>query len=217
VFQAEASVAYEPAARNVREKGGGGQVFVNGATSITSNATVAGTVANNTTEICHKTTCVNTSGQNCSNGPCDGNGAGILNLDLNATNSGDISSSAPLTISSNIALGYGGAIYNTGNLNLANTAMNSNKAKSGAAIFAAALLDSAKNPYANYCDDLDTGGPSAMGSNTATGTPASTSNSIVDTSGAFGTTCAFRGVFVGGNSSPRCNPAGVKTGSTCPQ
>ena len=195
----------------------GGQIFVYGATSITSNSTVAGTVTNNTTEICHKTTCVNTSTQNCSNGPCDGNGAGILNLDLDGTNFGNFHTAAPLTVSSNIALGYGGAIYSTGNLNLSNTTMDSNKAKSGAAIFAAALLDSAKNPYPNYCELLDTGGPSGMGFNTVTGTPANTKYSIVDSTGAFGTACAFRGVFAGGNSSPTCNPAGVRAENTCPQ
>lgn len=196
----------------------GGQLNVIGPTTIMSNSTVTGSVANNTTEICHQATCTPTNSHACTNGPCDGNGAGILNLDLSVPfMAGNINMSAPMTVSSNTAVGYGGAIYNTGQINIANTAMDGNKAKSGAAIFAAALLDSSQNALPNYCDVFDTGGPSSIGSNQITGTPANTKYSIVDSSGANGTYCHFSGVFAGGNTSPFCNTLGVKPGSFCPQ
>lgn len=198
----------------------GAQIFVNGDTSITSNSTVSGTIANNTTEVCHLqvATCTPTTRNNCSNGPCDGNGAGVLNLTVNSSLVANISTSAILTVSSNTALGYGGAFYSTGQLNLDVTTMSLNKAKSGAAVFASALLDSNKNPYPHYCEFLDLGnGFSAVASNTATGTPANTKYSIVDSSGSDQSFCAFRAMLAGGNSSPYCNPLGLRPEFPCPQ
>jgi len=91
-----------------------------------------------------------------------------------------------------------------------------NKAKSGAAIFAAALLDSTKKPLSGLLRRFRHRWSVAIGSNTATGTPASTSYSIVDTSGTFGTTCAFRGVFAGGKLQSKVQSRWGKDGKHLP-
>jgi len=194
----------------------GGQIFVNSNASITSNSTVAGSVTGGG-ELCHSGTCTPANPGTCHSGPCDGNGAGVLNIDASTSLIASIVTMAPLTVSSNTAVNYGGAFYNTGQLNLDNVTISGNRAKSGAAIFAAGLIGSSSTqPASNYCQVLNSNGPSSITSNTATGTPSNAVYSIVDSSGADQTFCVFH-ASASGNTNPYCKAAGVRPGTTCPQ
>lgn len=192
----------------------GGEIHVFGATSITSNFTVSGTGSG---EICHSGPCNPSNPTTCGQGPCDGNGGGVLNVDASSTRIAKfiIQEDAPTTVLSNTAVGFGGGFYNTGQLNISNVTVSGNRARSGAAIYAAALVTNGFTA-SNYCEVLNRVGPNSFSSNTATGSPSTSMYSIVDSSGATGTNCQFSATG-SGNSNPRCNPAGVTSGYFCPQ
>jgi len=119
-----------------------------------------------------------------------------------------------LTVSLNTATGLGGAFYNTGQLNLSGITIASNTAKSGAAIFAAALAINGSN-YCSFSTEL---GQSSINSN-KTVPSGPMVYSIVDSSGAFGTYCSFGTASASNNSTPTCAPKGLPPGSgaKCPQ
>lgn len=178
----------------------GGGIFNRGAmdmtgTFITFN-TATGTGSN---ETCHSSL------------SCDGSGGGLLTLtSTNQVAAVRIGSSS--SISNNTATERGGAVYNTGQLNSSGITISSNKSKRGGAIFAA-HIGSLASPQSNYCEITGNTGASSMNSNY---TVPSGGYSIVDSSGAFGTYCLFI-TSASGNTSPRCNPAGVRPGTSCPQ
>jgi predicted outer membrane repeat protein len=183
---------------NTAKAGGGifnrGDMDMTG-TSITFN-TASGTGSN---ETCHSSL------------SCDGFGGGLLTLtSTNQVAAVRIGSSS--SISNNTASERGGAVYNTGQLNSSGITISSNKARFGGAIFAA-HIGSLASPQSNYCEVTGNTGASSINSNS---TVPSGGYSIVDSSGAFGTYCLFI-TSASGNASPRCNPAGVRPGTSCPQ
>jgi len=181
---------------NSAKAGGGvfnrGEMWVKSPSSITSN------VASGTG-----------SGETCHSGSCDGFGGGVLNLSSSVITAG-FRTMDHLTVSLNTATGLGGAFYNTGQLNLSGITISSNTAKSGAAIFAAALVINGSN-YCSFSTEL---GQSSINSNK---TVPSGGYSIVDSSAAFGTYCSFGTPSASNNSTPRCAPKGLPTGASCPQ
>jgi len=194
---------------NSAKAGGGvfntGEMEVMGATSITSNV-ASGTGSG---ETCQPGPCA--PGQTCQSVPCDGFGGGVLNLDfadvISAFRTNDF-----VTVSLNTATGFGGAFYSEGQLNLTGIQIASNTAKSGAAIFAAALVLPG-DTKSNYCTVTSDLGQSSINSNR---TVPSGGYSIVDSSGAGATHCTFA-VSASGNTTPKCNPAGLIPGNSCPQ
>jgi len=135
-----------------------------------------------------------------------------LNLDSVNANNVNVTASfqvyAATSMSLNKALGgFGGAFYNTGQLNLSGLAIDKNQAKSGAAIFTAALGTS------HYCT-FDTTLSSSITKNTVV--VAGAGYSIVDGSGADGY-CSFAGVSASGNGTPKCKPSAVRPGFVCPE
>jgi hypothetical protein len=186
---------------NSAKAGGGvvnrGELWVMSTASITSN------VASGTG-----------SGETCHSGSCDGFGGGVLNLSSSAITAG-FRTMDHVSLSLNTATGLGGAFYNTGQLNLSGITIASNTAKSGAAIFAAALLING-TPQSNYCTFTNELGQSSINSNkTVPSGPAA--YSIVDSSGASGTYCTFGAASASNNTTPRCALAGLPSGASCPQ
>lgn len=179
----------------------GGGIFNRGEVEVVSPTFITSNVASGTG-----------SGETCNSVSCDGFGGGVLNLTAQGILAG-FRLSDFATVSFNRATGLGGAFYNTGQLNLRGISIASNQAKSGAAIYAGALVIGGA-PEPNYCDVTSVLGASSINSNT---TVPSGGYSIVDSSGAAQTYCLFSSVSAAGNSTPKCNPAGVRPGFSCPQ
>jgi len=168
-----------------------------------------------TTSIKSNTASGTGSGETCHGGlSCDGFGGGVLTLtSVNQVAAFRINTSA--AISSNKASGFGGGVYNTGQLNASGISIASNEAKSGGAIYAGALTDPGSGAaLSNYCEVTGATGASSIVSNKTVPTGG---YSIVDSNGVFGSYCTFV-TSASGNAGPKyCAPAGVRPGTSCPQ
>ena len=127
------------------------------------------------------------SGETCHSGTsCDGNGAGALNISISSSGIGAYFEMTSADISGNSAAGRGGGVYVGGEVTLYNTAVSSNNALTGGALYVI------QDTPVRYCEVRTiNGGTATIEYNDAT---ASWGFSVLDgdgTSGEGGAHCKF--------------------------
>jgi len=146
----------------------------------------------------------------------DGAGGGVVSTPYSSTLAAVFNTAGGSSISSNIATGYGGGVYNAGQANLVGVAIDQNQAVSGAAIF------SVPQGLFYYCQIGASGDPAEISYNILP-TPGTNRYSILDGI-LLGTDetrkCSISATTASNNTAPRyCRSTMVRTasGSVCPQ
>jgi hypothetical protein len=176
----------------------GGGVFNRGAQVLLSGSQIRNNTATGTGTA---------SGETCHSGTyCDGNGAGALNINISSSSIGAYFEMTSADISGNIAAGRGGGVYAGGEMITFNSAISSNSALTGGAIYVI------QDTPSRYCEvrTID-GGTATMEFNSKTG---SNLYSVLDgdgTTGEGGAHCKFYNAEGGtfndqGHANLKCEP-----------